>query len=336
LQAPAETRARWESLKGQVVVLEFWATWCSGCVAQIPHLNQLVEKFKDKPVRFISVTDEDKSVVTTFLKQRPIAGWVGLDAGSVTFTKYGVWGRPYTALVDADGFLRAMVPPTQVDEATIEQLLSGTLEMKQPPFKITRIGTEPNSPMPIVQTLVRPAMAVEVTGMSPGITMATGNRWEAWGMDMRSLVATGYGISPIRIVLPEEVGATRYDLSLVSPDDNTESRNATLRHLVENDFHLSVRKEVRDTEVMVLRMVGDGSSFQTSAKGRPMSAVVHSAELRLNRVVVDETALTGNYVFVLPYPKTDEELFATIKNLGLSLTAERRPLEVAVVEHVQK
>src|SRR5437764_5462158 len=54
LQAPEQTKADWDHLKGNVVVLEFWATWCAPCIAAMPHLNDLAEKFKDKPVRFIA------------------------------------------------------------------------------------------------------------------------------------------------------------------------------------------------------------------------------------------------------------------------------------------
>ena len=56
--------------KGKIYVVEFWATWCSGCVAQIPHLNELTRKLKDRPVRFISVTDEDRDVISAFLAKR--------------------------------------------------------------------------------------------------------------------------------------------------------------------------------------------------------------------------------------------------------------------------
>ena len=45
-----------DSLKGKVVVLEFWTTWCGPCVAAIPHLNELSEKYADKPVQFIAIS----------------------------------------------------------------------------------------------------------------------------------------------------------------------------------------------------------------------------------------------------------------------------------------
>jgi thiol-disulfide isomerase/thioredoxin len=79
LQAPSGTDVTLETLKGSVVVLEFWATWCAGCRDQIPHWNRLEEQFRDKPVRFISLTDEEPGIVQRFLKDYPISGWIGLD-----------------------------------------------------------------------------------------------------------------------------------------------------------------------------------------------------------------------------------------------------------------
>jgi len=70
LQAPSGTEASWEKLGGKVVVLEFWATWCAPCIAAIPHLNELADHFKGKPVQFIAITDEKADVVEGFLKKR--------------------------------------------------------------------------------------------------------------------------------------------------------------------------------------------------------------------------------------------------------------------------
>lgn len=72
LQAPAGATLDAASLRGQVAVLEFWATWCGPCVAAVPHLNKLADQFKDKPVRFIAITAEAAAAVEPFLKRRPI------------------------------------------------------------------------------------------------------------------------------------------------------------------------------------------------------------------------------------------------------------------------
>jgi len=57
LHAPEGARATLEGLRGKLVVLEFWATWCPSCVKAIPHFNELADQLKDRPVQFISITD---------------------------------------------------------------------------------------------------------------------------------------------------------------------------------------------------------------------------------------------------------------------------------------
>lgn len=338
LNAPTGATATLAALKGQAVVLEFWATWCSGCVAQIPHLNELTEKFKDKPVRFISVTDEDeRSVVSAFLVKRPIMGWVALDARGTTFKRYGIIGRPYTALIDANGILRALVPPTEVQESTIEELLRGTLQMKQPPSSGTPlIGTEAKSPLPLLQTIVRPAMPASEVGMSPGAARRIGNRWEMWGMNVRSLLASSYPFAPQRIILADGTPTGRYDVSLVLPDDSAVSRSAIIRQLVQSAFQLNVRQETREMPVIVLRTAADGPKFKPLAKGQKVSSVVSLTEAALNAIVIDETGLSGTYDFAMAYPKDEAALRASVQELGLTLTPERRPLEVLIAEPVKR
>src|SRR5258708_33922560 len=67
------------ALAGKAVVLEFWATWCAPCIDAIPHVNELAEQFKDRPVQFISITDEESSLIEGFLKNKPIGGWGAID-----------------------------------------------------------------------------------------------------------------------------------------------------------------------------------------------------------------------------------------------------------------
>lgn len=90
LQASGKLAQNLKSTQGKVVVLEFWATWCAPCIASMPHLNGLSEKYKNKGVQFISITNESKAEVNRFLKNRKINGWVGIDGAGAMFETYGV------------------------------------------------------------------------------------------------------------------------------------------------------------------------------------------------------------------------------------------------------
>lgn len=108
LQAPPGQSAAWPALKGQAIVIEFWATWCTGCREQIAHLNALEKQFQGRPLRFISITEEDPALVARFLKDCPISGWIGIDKDGKTVEDYGIIGWPTTVLVDASGMVQGV------------------------------------------------------------------------------------------------------------------------------------------------------------------------------------------------------------------------------------
>ncbi len=116
-----------EELKGKVVILEFWATWCEPCVDNIPHLNALAEKYKDKPVVFISITDEPGQKVSEFLKTTTLKGWVAPEAPAAVFKAYRVFGRPHTVIIGRDSKVAAVTYPDNVTEAALNSLLAGNV-----------------------------------------------------------------------------------------------------------------------------------------------------------------------------------------------------------------
>lgn len=117
--------ADWADLKGRAVVLEFWAPWCGPCVENVPHLNELAEKFKGKPVAFVSVSRDGRDEVEKFLEKQEMKGTVAAEAG-LAFRNYKVRGIPHTVLVDKDGVIRGFSYPSYVTPETVEALLAGS------------------------------------------------------------------------------------------------------------------------------------------------------------------------------------------------------------------
>lgn len=89
------------SLKGKVVVVEFWATWCGPCVAGIPHLNEMHEKYARDGMVLVSLTDQARPHIEEFMAGREMVYVVG--AGSTTGNDYGVRGIPQAFVIARDG-----------------------------------------------------------------------------------------------------------------------------------------------------------------------------------------------------------------------------------------
>jgi thiol-disulfide isomerase/thioredoxin len=125
LQAPEGTAANWDAFRGKVVVVEFWATWCVPCIQQIPHMNELVEAFRDKPVRFLSVSDEDRATVEAFVKSRPMKAWIGLDTDESMYEGYQVFSIPYLVVVNAQGQIAGILHPAELTADGLNAVLAG-------------------------------------------------------------------------------------------------------------------------------------------------------------------------------------------------------------------
>ena len=128
----SEKHMDWSSLKGQVVVIEFWATWCPPCIKNIPHINKLVDEFRNEPVTFISVTYESKEMVETFLRKHPIETIIGLDNDFSMFKSYKAWGIPMTVIVNKQGKIASVLHPDHLNKSVISDVLIGRVPKVEP------------------------------------------------------------------------------------------------------------------------------------------------------------------------------------------------------------
>lgn len=97
---------RLADLAGKVVVLNYWATWCGPCIAEMPYYQQLVDEYADaEDVVFLAIsTDSDPSIVAPFIEERGHTFTVLYDGGSAI--DFQVTGVPTTFLVGKDGLIK--------------------------------------------------------------------------------------------------------------------------------------------------------------------------------------------------------------------------------------
>lgn len=94
-------------LAGNVVMINFWASWCAPCRVEMPKLNDLYNKYKDLGFVLLGVNvEQQEQPPRNFLKKRPVDFPILLDKGNDVSKQYHVIAMPTTVLVDRSGNMR--------------------------------------------------------------------------------------------------------------------------------------------------------------------------------------------------------------------------------------
>ena len=93
--------------RGQVVLVNFWASWCAPCKVEMPHLNRLADKYRDTGVVLLAVNvDDDPKKAAAEARKLGINFPVLLDTAKTASKAYQLQAMPTTVLVDRDGKVR--------------------------------------------------------------------------------------------------------------------------------------------------------------------------------------------------------------------------------------
>src|SRR5690606_5519794 len=101
-----------DELKGKVVVVDFWATWCGPCIASFPAMQKMVNKYKDSPdVKFVFINtwengDNKEKKAGDFIKTNKYNFQVLMDNDNAVIESFKVEGIPTKFVIDKNGVIR--------------------------------------------------------------------------------------------------------------------------------------------------------------------------------------------------------------------------------------
>jgi len=101
------TPASLSQYRGQVVLVNFWATWCGPCQQELPLLDQVYKKYKTAGFTLLGVNvDKDAPAVQALLARKPLSFPVLLDPANAVSKAYHVDDMPSSVLIDRKGMIR--------------------------------------------------------------------------------------------------------------------------------------------------------------------------------------------------------------------------------------
>jgi uncharacterized protein (TIGR03435 family) len=354
LQAPPRTKTDWESLRGKVVVLEFWETHCGPCIAEIPHLSKLIAELDPAKFQFISVdgdSQEDEKVVQEFLTKRKMPGRVGVDTTGSVAAWYGVKAFPTTIIVDGQGRIVAVTHPQFLTTADLQAVADGKGVKFKPMLDMNAL-VKSESPAPDVKPLFELSLTKAPPDTKNGMMFGKG-RIIISGSNAKALISNAYPNLPEDRFLPTSVfpeGLYNLHATWSAGVDNNNQLAPFLQMAITYGLKLQVESKTVTKKVYLLKAIDADHKLLTpsASTGGSMSGywdgkmrlanssmdnLANELEGGLEVPVINETGIEGKFDAELEFPAKDVEAAKAVllKTLDLDLIEAERPIQMLEV-----
>lgn len=357
LNAPVKS-AKLSDLKGKLVILDFWATWCGSCIEAMPHLKALQAKYKSS-LQVIAVGDETVERTMQFLQSRPSNLWFAVDSGRSISALFPHQLIPHDILIGKDGHPLAATNPENITDKVIDSLLAGA-KVHLPEKKDNLLSYEDliKQNFYAAETVgYRFMMQGEIKG-GPGLSHTwfnqsafNGRRFTCINLPLTTLYMLAYGNFPYSRTInqvKEGRNVPKYCLDLIVPQPD--SLQTSLRKELAARFDLQAKVEPMIKEVQVLRIV-DTAKFKSiprNISGKRTYMVMHGAIDQQSMTMSDLTKClesygtgkltvdqTGNQekldIKISWQPENPQSLLDVLTSMGLGLTNEEQTVSMLVI-----
>lgn len=100
----AQLKSQIKEHKGQVIYVDFWASWCKPCKKSFPWMNKMLSKYEDKGLKIITVNlDKEKNLADEFLAENPATFDIIFDPSGTIASEFKLKGMPMSFIIGRDG-----------------------------------------------------------------------------------------------------------------------------------------------------------------------------------------------------------------------------------------
>lgn len=347
-------------LKGKVVLIEFWATWCGACLEAMPHLKELQNEYANQ-LQVIAVTDESEKRIGQYLNSRPSNLWMAVDTGGAISKLFPHQLIPHTVLISTDRKLIANTNPEAITGLVIDSILNKK-DVQLAEKRDIQVSSEEeliNSIFAASDTIKnRFMMQPEIKGAGGfSTTYLTDSAWHGKRIttincNMSALYRIAYENFPytrmIDKTLPHD-DLPRYCLDIIV--DRKQDLLPKMKSELSKRFYLQASVDQQIKEVNVLK-IADPKKFKQIPMNRSGVRTYYSRHGEIDQqaitmkefadyletfgngklLVVDETHATGKFDIKFSFqPENPMSLLNILSDMGLILEKQERKIDMLVL-----
>ncbi len=346
---------------GKALLIDFWASWCSPCVAGMPHLEALQKKYVGR-LQVISASEEKYQRISRFKEKRPYQFLFARDTGSLrALFPYQV--IPHSVLIAPDGRLVAITAPDHITDYVIEQVLAG--QKVNLPIKKDHFDFDPAYEYFDFEEEVQQLFQLQpyMSGIPAfSRTYPEGpfkeRRMTIFNLNVAGLYRKAYQLSSYRLIyefdeseIDWEDKHNRFCLNIIA--QNPEQLYPYLQEQLSQHTQVLAQPSTRAMEVLVVKKAEEGIKAKpVQEKGRTQARgdgfknegasmadfcnyLEHFGIARM--AVVNETGDDGLYDIDFSFdPENPQSFQAAMTNLGLTYKKGIRKTKVLVLSMKEK
>lgn len=347
---------RFDGSTEKAILIDFWASWCTPCVAGMPHLEALQKKFKGR-LQVISASEEKYERISRFQDKRPYQFLFARDTGSLrALFPYQV--IPHSVLIAPDGRLIAVTSPDHITAQVIEQVLAG--QKISLPIKKDHFDFDPTHEYFDFDEEVQQLFQLQpyMSGI-PAFSRAypegpfKQRRMTIFNLNVAGLYRKSYQVSSYRLIyefdesrIDWEDKHNRFCLNIIAK--SPEQLYPFMKEQLSQHTQVVAKPSTREIEVLVIQQAeggikatpvkkegltqarGDGFKNQGASMADFCDYLEHFGIA--GRAVIDETGDDGLYDIDFSFdPENVQSFKEAMANLGLTYKKGVRKTEVLVL-----